>query len=155
MDYSQWTSQWPAMANLDFGQPGSLGGSNMFQGWDFTGTAGGAGGAGSVGAGGLPAGGGVAAPGTGGFQLGANLPTAQLAIGGLQTLGSLWGAMNAQSLAKKQFNFTRDVTNTNLDNSIQSYNTALGDRANARAKTQGDSTAERDAYIAANRLTRS
>lgn len=154
MDPQTWMSQWPSMANLQFGQPGALGGSDMFQGWNFTGSqpAAGVGGAGSTGLGGLPTGAGAA---SNGFQFGANLPTAQLAINGLQSLGSLWGAFNAQKLAKDQFNYTRKVTDTNLNNSITSYNTALADRATARAKTQGDSAAERDAYIAENRLSRS
>lgn len=94
-----------------------------------------------------------AGSGTGGF--GFNIPTAQLALGSLNSLGNIWGAMQAQKLARDNFNFTKDVTNTNLTNSIQSYNTALTDKLTSRAKAQGMSDADRDAQIAANRLVRS
>lgn len=88
----------------------------------------------------------------GGF--GFNIPTAQLALGGFNSLGNIWGALQAQKLARDNFNFTRDVTNTNLTNSIQAYNTALTDKITSRAKTQGMSDTDRDAAIAANRMVR-
>lgn len=161
MDYDQWVSQYPALANMNFGQAGSVGGAGMFNGWNFSGNSGSTSGLGSnlfaggnpnLGTGsGMPA----AAGGAGGFQFGANMPTLQMGIGALGTLGNLWGAFNANKLAKDQFKFTKSVTNTNLNNSIQSYNTALSDRINARAVAQGMSDEERDNYIAANRLSRS
>lgn len=86
--------------------------------------------------------------------LGANLGTAQLGLQGLSALSSLIGSNKAYGLAKDQFNFTKDVTNTNLNNSIKSYNTSLTDRATSRAFVQGDSDAVRDSYIDRNRLTR-
>lgn len=84
--------------------------------------------------------------------LGLNLDTAQLALGGLQTLGSLWQAWEANKLAKEQFNFSKGFANTNLANSIQSYNTALEDRSRARAVTEGQTPEQAQAYIDANRL---
>jgi hypothetical protein len=57
-------------------------------------------------------------------------------------------------MAKKQFKFTKDVTNTNLANQIKSYNTALYDRARSRAVQEGQTDAERDAYINNNSLSR-
>ena len=93
-------------------------------------------------------------PGAGSFNFGANLPTAQLALGGIQGAANLFGALNAQRLARDQFNFTRDVTNTNLNNSISSYNTALGDRARARGVAEGQSQSDIDDYISRNRLSR-
>lgn len=98
------------------------------------------------------------APGTPGMVpdtgLGWNLGTGQLALAGLGTIGNLWTAFGAQNLARKQFDFTRGVTETNLANQIKSYNTALADRARARAATENRPQAEADAYVAANRLSR-
>lgn len=84
--------------------------------------------------------------------LGMNLGTGQLALGAIGTLGNLWAAFQAQKLAKEQFDFQKGVTNTNLANQIQSYNTSLVDRINARSFMQGDSQETTDAYIAANSL---
>lgn len=86
--------------------------------------------------------------------LGWNANTLKLGLSGLNTLGNLWGAWQSNKLARDQLNFTKDVTNTNLNNSIQSYNTSLEDRARARAAMEGQSNAEAQAYIDKNRLTR-
>ena len=87
--------------------------------------------------------------------LGWNMGTGQLALGGLQTIGSLWNAWQANKLAKEQFKFQKDFANTNLANQIQSYNTTLADRTRARTFTEGGSDAEAQAYIDANQLRRS
>lgn len=87
-----------------------------------------------------------------GTGLGFNLGTGQLVLGATGTLGNLWAAFQAQKLAKEQFDFQKGVTNTNLANQIQSYNTSLVDRINARSFMQGDSQATTDAYIAENSL---
>ena len=84
--------------------------------------------------------------------LGMNLGTGQLVLGTIGTLGNLWAAFQAQKLAKEQFEFQKGVTNTNLANQIQSYNTSLIDRINARSFMQGDSQAVTDKYIADNLL---
>jgi len=86
--------------------------------------------------------------------LGMNLGTAQLGLSGLGALGSLWGGLQAQGLAKKQFDFTRNTTNTNLANQIKSYNTALTDRALARGKVAGSSDSEVQDYITRNSMSR-
>lgn len=88
----------------------------------------------------------------GGF--GMNVGTGQLALGGLQSLAGIFNSLQANKLANQQFKFTKDVTNTNLNNSIQSYNTALSDRANSRYFTQNQSQDDANAYIANNRLSR-
>ena len=97
-------------------------------------------------------------PGLGGSQgnsgLGFNLDTLNLALGGLQTIGNIWNAFQAQKLAKEQFKFTKDVTETNLTNQIKSYNTALSDRSNSRAFTEGRDQASSQAYIDENKLSR-
>jgi hypothetical protein len=98
---------------------------------------------------GMPAG---ATPNTSG--LGMNIGTANLALSGLNTIGGLWAAFEARKAAQQQFNYTRSVTNTNLANSIKSYNTALEDRARSRGFTEGQSQQQIDAYVAANRATR-
>lgn len=86
--------------------------------------------------------------------LGFNLPTAQLGLSALGSLGSLIGAFNASNLAQKQFDYTKGVTDTNLNNSIKSYNTSLSDRARARGAVEGQSAAETQAYIDKNSLSR-
>lgn len=98
--------------------------------------------------------GGEYAAGASGFKFGLNAPTAQMGLQGLNTLGGLWGAFQAQKLAREQFDFTKNTTNTNLNNSIKSYNTALEDRARSRGFTEGQSTSQTQSYIDNNRLSR-
>jgi hypothetical protein len=94
----------------------------------------------------------TAAPGGFGTGLGWNIGTAQLALGGLETIGSLWNAWQANKLAKAQFNFQKNFANANLSNQIQSYNTALEDRSRSRAFTEGQDPATAQAYVDHNRL---
>lgn len=96
----------------------------------------------------------AAGVGAGGFKFGLNSPTLQMGMQGLNTLGNLWGAFEAQKLAREQFDFTKNTTNTNLNNSIKSYNTALEDRARSRGFTEGQSTGQTQSYIDNNRLSR-
>ena len=84
--------------------------------------------------------------------LGMNLGTGQLVLGGIGTIGNLWSAWQAQKLAKEQFNYQKGITDTNLANQIQSYNTALSDRINARGFVQGDSQSTIDQYIEENSM---
>ncbi|UCR75506.1 hypothetical protein PP742_gp22 [Alcaligenes phage vB_Af_QDWS595] len=86
----------------------------------------------------------------GGF--GMNLPTAGLLLGGLNAIGNLWGANKSLGLARDQFDFTREITNKNLANQTQTYNTALEDRARSRAVAQGQSQSDADAYLERHRL---
>ncbi len=102
---------------------------------------------------------GAGVPGAGpqagaGSPLGFNLGTGQLALSGLQTLGGLWAAFESRKMAKQQFNYTKEITDTNLGNQIRSYNTQLTDRANTRAIVNGQSAADRDRYIEENRARR-
>jgi hypothetical protein len=82
------------------------------------------------------------------------LGIANAALGGLQTIGNIWSAWQANKLAKKQFKLTKNLSETNLLNSIKSYNTALFDRARSRAAMEGQTDAERDAYIRDHSLSR-
>ena len=87
-------------------------------------------------------------------QLGMNIPTFQLGLGALGSLAGIYSGFQANKLAKDQLNFTKSVTNTNLNNQIKSYNTALEDRARSRATAENRDQSTADAYIAANKLTR-
>lgn len=84
--------------------------------------------------------------------LGLNIPTLQLGFGALNSIGNLYAAFQSNALAKKQFNFQKNAYNQNLTNSIQSYNTALADRARSRAVMEGQTDAQRDAYVSENSL---
>lgn len=87
-------------------------------------------------------------------QLGMNIPTFQLGLGAIGSLANIYGGFQANKLAKDQLNFAKSVTNTNLNNQIKSYNTALEDRARSRAVAENRDQSTADAYIAANKLTR-
>lgn len=99
---------------------------------------------------------GIGAPGGGtGSSTGmSTLGTVGAVMGGLQTLGNLWGAWQANKMAKKQFKFTKQMTNINLANQMKAYNTALMDRARSRAVMEGQTQAEMDAYVANNSLSK-
>ncbi len=76
----------------------------------------------------------------------------RLALSGLATIGNLWAAFQSQKLAKKQFNYTKKVTNANLGNQIKSYNTTLEDRSRSRAAVEGQSPEMAQSYIDKTRL---
>lgn len=89
-----------------------------------------------------------------GTGLGMNVGTGGLALQGLSSLAGIWSAMQQQKLAKEQFGFQKEVTNTNLNNSIKSYNTALEDRFGSRGVAEGRSDEYTRDKIAQNRLSR-
>ena len=86
--------------------------------------------------------------------LGFNLGTLNMGVNTLAAIGGLSNAFQSNKLAKDQLNFTKSVTNTNLNNSIKSYNTSLEDRARARGFTEGRSDSEIQNYVSTNRLSR-
>lgn len=88
-----------------------------------------------------------------GTGLGFNIGTGQLALGGLSALTNLWGANKQMKLAEDQFDFTKKIATTNLNNQVKSYNTALEDRIRSRAAMEGSSSAEAEAYLNKNRLS--
>ena len=96
----------------------------------------------------------VQVPGAETSMFGWNMDTAKLALGGLQTLGNLWMGARALKMAKEQFNYQKGVTETNLVNSIQSYNTALTDRAMNRADAINSGRASAEAYVDENKAVR-
>ena len=79
--------------------------------------------------------------------LGMNIPTFQLGLSGISTLGNLWGAFQSSKLANEQFDFSKNMANKNLANQTQSYNTALSDKATARASMEGWSDSQTQDYI--------
>ena len=88
-------------------------------------------------------------------KFGMNMPSLQLGLQGLSSLAGIWAANKGLKQAKEQFEFQKGVTNTNLNNSIKSYNTALDDRINARAAQQGNmSQAQVADYKRLNQLSR-
>ena len=87
-----------------------------------------------------------------GAGFGANIGTGQLALGGLSALGNLWTAWNATDLAKKQFNFNKQLSSSNFMNQEQTYNTNLADRESSRAAMENLSPAAANAYVSANSL---
>jgi hypothetical protein len=96
-------------------------------------------------------------PGSGGGIFGLSSGTIdglKLGFGGLQTLGSLFLGLQGLNLANDQFNFQKQITNTNLANQIKSYNTRLSDIATARGFTQGQTQQQINDYITKNSLSR-
>ena len=92
---------------------------------------------------------------TGGYtplEIGYNIPTAQLGLTGLSTLGNLWGSFQSNKLARDSFNFQKGMAEKNYANQIKSYNTALTDRATTRGFVQGDSADTTQQYINNNKL---
>lgn len=89
----------------------------------------------------------------GGFGLGGGFNLDGI-LGALGTGFGMYNAFQANKLAKKQFNFTKDITNTNLNNQMKSYNTALEDRIRSRTAMEGRDAQDAEAYLNEHRLTR-
>jgi len=68
------------------------------------------------------------------FQKGGGM---SIALGGLQTLGSLWNSFQQTQVAKQSLSMQTKAFNTNLANQTKTYNTALQGRINARYATEG------------------
>ena len=88
--------------------------------------------------------------------LGFNLGTLNMGVNALAAIGGLYNAFQSNKLAKDQFNFTKEVTNTNLNNQIKTFNTTMEDRARARARLDGheDPEAYTKDYMDKNRISR-
>ena len=95
-------------------------------------------------------------PTAAGSGLGFNLGTLNMGVNALAAVGGLYNAFQSNKLAKEQFAFTKEVTNTNLNNQIKTYNTTLEDRALARGRLNGDTdpAAYAAAYTDKNKISR-
>ena len=87
-------------------------------------------------------------PNTGFQSAGIVAPTLQ----GLGSLFSAWNGMQSLGLARDQLQFQKDAYNTNLANSIQSYNTQLEDRIRGRTSNYAGKEEDVQTYLANNRL---
>lgn len=87
-------------------------------------------------------------PDTGFESKGMVAPTLQ----GLGSLFSAWTGMQSLGLAQDQLQFQKDAYNTNLNNSIQSYNTQLEDRIRGRTSNYAGKEEDVQTYLANNRL---
>lgn len=88
-----------------------------------------------------------------GFEDVGNMDALKMGVGGLQTLGNLWGGMKSLGLANKQFDFTKMMAEKNLTNQTQSYNTALSDRINSRSNSEMSAQDKQD-YLSKNSLAK-
>lgn len=68
-----------------------------------------------------------------------------MGLQGLSSLGNMYVGMKGLGLAKDQFDFNKQMANTNLANSVKSYNTELAHKAGMRMT-------DPSAYIASNKL---
>lgn len=84
--------------------------------------------------------------------LGKNIGTIKSVADILQGFGSLYGAFQTNNIAKDTLKFQKKSYETNLANSIKSYNLALDDRIRSRYAQNERSTADADAKIAENQL---
>ena len=76
----------------------------------------------------------------------------KFALGALQTGMDIYSGLKQLNLAKDQFNFTKNAFNTNLANSIKSYNNALEDRARSRYAYMTGNASNADNYINQHKL---
>lgn len=79
-------------------------------------------------------------------------------VGSIGQIGSslmtAWNAWQQNKIAKETLNFQKDAYNTNMNNTIQSYNTALEDRIGARYAAQGKSQGAANQHIQREQLSR-
>lgn len=96
---------------------------------------------------GLQYGGQIATPGVNLNQsngFGFNMPTLQLGLQGLNAISGLYFGSKALGMAKDQFNFSKQMAQTNLKNQVNAYNTSLEDRL--RTREQFNTGASGDAW---------
>jgi len=77
---------------------------------------------------------------------------AQIGLGAINTLGSLWNSFQQNKIAKKSLALQERTFETNLANQTKTYNTELEDRIRTRYDTERRDPSEADAYIERNKL---
>jgi hypothetical protein len=73
-------------------------------------------------------------------------------MNGIAALGGAYMGYKQLGMAKDQFNFQKKAFQTNLRNSIQSYNTALEDRIRGRTSAYDGKEQDVQAYLSKNSL---
>jgi hypothetical protein len=94
-----------------------------------------------------------------GGELGWNMDTMKLGLAGIQVAGNLYGAWQAQKLAKENLAMQRDFGEQNMANAIMAYNTTLQDKMRGRVAAEagqagGTSQAQADEYLRTHELQR-
>lgn len=77
---------------------------------------------------------------------------AQIGLGAISTLGSLWNSFQQNKIAKKSLALQERTFETNLANQTQTYNTELEDRIRTRYDSERRDPSEADTYIEKNKL---
>lgn len=79
-----------------------------------------------------------------GLNFGMNVPTAALGLNALNSLTGLYTGLKSLKLAKDQFDFTKNITNTNMGNTTKNYNMNLEDRLRTRDQFNQSDKAKTD-----------
>lgn len=74
-------------------------------------------------------------------------------LGALQGLGNLYAGFQSYGLAKQQLAFQQKAYETNLRNSVGSYNTALEDKIRGRSSNYAGKEADVQSYLASHKLS--
>jgi len=77
---------------------------------------------------------------------------AQIGLGAISTLGSLWNSFQQNKIAKKSLALQERTFETNLANQTKTYNTELEDRIRTRYDTERRDPSEAQSYIEKNKL---
>ncbi|WP_065647688.1 hypothetical protein [Pantoea eucrina] len=74
-------------------------------------------------------------------------------LGALQGLGNLYAGFQSYGLAKQQLALQQKAYETNLRNSVSSYNTALEDKIRGRSSNYAGKEADVQSYLASHKLS--
>lgn len=77
--------------------------------------------------------------------LGRNLDTLKMGVGVLGGVANIWSGLQQNKLAQKSFNYQKGLADTNMANSIRSFNLQLDDKLRSRQVVEGSSDAQREA----------